>query len=162
MYERERTLYAFNWDYVHMSAADIGEDEMSLQPAPGINPPVWILGHLAVATDYALKSLGQPTQCPRAWHASFGPGSEPVAGQKVPITKEELLAAIRRGHELVSEATTQVSPEHLEKPHGVELLAPTKIKTLGDLISHLMTTHEAMHIGQLSVWRRMTGRKPFV
>jgi uncharacterized damage-inducible protein DinB len=42
-------------------------------------------------------------------------------------------------------------------PHEVEFLKPTPLKTNRHLLSHLMTTHESMHIGQLSTWRRQMG-----
>lgn len=162
MFDRELLLYAFLLDYIRASVADISEDEMTLQATPGTNPPVWILGHLALATDYALKTLGQSAQCPRAWHLSFGPGSTPLADQKVTVTKAELLAAIEKGHELVSAAAAAADPARMSEPHAVAILKQSKIQTNGDLVAHLMTTHEAMHIGQLSVWRRVTGRPPLV
>lgn len=162
MFDRERLLYAFLLDYIRASVADIGEDELTHQATPGTNPPVWILGHLALATDYALKTLGEPTQCPRAWHASFGPGTKPLADQKVSPTKAELLAAIEKGHELVSAAAATADPARMDEPHSIPFLKQSKLQTNGDLLAHLLTTHEALHIGQLSVWRRATGRPPLV
>ena len=31
------------------------------------------------------------------------------------------------------------------------------LPTLADLLSYLLSTHEAMHLGQLSAWRRQLG-----
>ena len=52
MLERELTLYKFNHNYLKMLAADISESDMRLAPFEGANPPVWILGHLAICNDF--------------------------------------------------------------------------------------------------------------
>ena len=31
------------------------------------------------------------------------------------------------------------------------------LPTVGDLLAHLLTTHSAYHLGQLSTWRRAAG-----
>jgi hypothetical protein len=44
----------------------------------------------------------------------------------------------------------------------VELFKDSPVQTQGDILSHLMTTHFATHVGQLSVWRRAHGKPPLV
>jgi len=34
------------------------------------------------------------------------------------------------------------------------------LPTRGDLLAHILTTHEATHLGQLSAWRRQLGFPP--
>lgn len=162
MLEQQSRLYKFNLFLLENLTRDISEAEMSLQPAEGVNPPVWILGHLAVATDYASKTLGVATACPKAWHLDFAPGSTPLKMHEPIPTKEDLMTAIRNGHERVTAAAAQATAEQLAGPHSVALLQGSPLATVGDLVSHLMNTHEAMHMGQLSMWRRLTGRKPLV
>jgi hypothetical protein len=54
----------------------------------------------------------------------------------------------------VGKATDEV----LLKPHGVEMaFVRNNFPTVGDLTSHLMTTHTGFHLGQLAMWRRMMG-----
>ncbi len=79
MFERELTLYEFQLNYLRLLAADLEDGQMQAAPFEGANPPVWILGHLAVATDYAAGLLGQRPVLPREWHKQFGPGSQPSA-----------------------------------------------------------------------------------
>ncbi len=104
MLERELTLYKFNLNYLRRLLADIAEADMTATPFAGANPPVWILGHLAVATDYAGRMLGLERACPRDWHAKFSPGSKPADLQAPLPTKAELLAAIENGHRRVADA----------------------------------------------------------
>lgn len=162
MLEQQCRLYKFNLFVLENMVADIQESEMAHQPAPDTNPPLWILGHLAVATDYASRALGVPTACPKQWHVDFGPGSTPLKMHGPAPTKAELLEAIRSGHQRVTAAAAQANAEQLAVPHSVKILQGTPLETVGDFVTHVMNTHEAMHIGQLSMWRRMTGRKPLV
>lgn len=162
MLEQQCRLYGFNLFVLDKMTADITDSEMTHQPAPNTNPPIWILGHLAIATDYASKTLGVATACPKAWHVDFGPGSTPLKMHDPVPTKDELMAAIHAGHERVSAAALTATAEQLAGPHAVAILSGTPLETNGDLITHLMNTHEAMHIGQLSMWRRLTGRKPLI
>jgi DinB family protein len=162
MFERELTLYKFNRNYLRLLAADIDESDLGTAPFPGANPPVWILGHLAVATDYAARLLGLERACPRQWHAQFAPGSKPTELKPPLPTKEELLAAIENGHRRVSEAAPNASAEAMNQPHAVELLKPTTLKTVGDVLAHLMCTHAAFHLAQLSACRRKAGKGPVV
>ena len=162
MLERELTLYKFNLNYLKLLAADLDESAMGTAPFEGANPPVWILGHLAVATDYAARILGLERACPKQWHAQFGPGSKPAALVPPLPAKEELVAAIENGHRRVAEAAPAASAEVLSQPHAIELLKPTVLKTNGDVLAHLMCTHASFHIAQLSACRRKTGKGPVV
>jgi hypothetical protein len=46
----------------------------------------------------------------------------------------------------------------MSQPQTAELLKNTPLKTIGDVMDHLLTTHFAFHIGQLSAWRRLEGK----
>jgi hypothetical protein len=156
MLERESLLFAWVLDYTRKLANGIDDAQMTVQPAPGMNTPVWILGHLAIASDFAGMFLGLPMACPKVWHKIFGPGSDP---SKVPTphpTKAELLAQIEANHARVTEALRTATPEALAKPHT---FAPTRdiFPTIADMLAHLMTTHPTLHLGQLSAWRRLHG-----
>jgi len=68
VFERELTLYEFTLALLKLIAADLDEAAMGTAPFEGANPPVWILGHLAICTDYAGQLLGLQPECPRPWH----------------------------------------------------------------------------------------------
>ncbi len=162
MFERELTLYKFNLSFIRTLAADLDEDDLGRVPFPGANPPVWILGHLAVATDYAGRILGLKPVCPRQWHAQFGPGTKPADVPQPWPSKGDLLSAIETGHRRVSEAAPTASSEAMNQPHAVELLKTTNLSTVGDVAAHLMTNHESFHIAQLSACRRHKGKGPII
>lgn len=157
MFDRERTLFRFVLTYCHKLAADVEDEKFAYQPYPGANPPAWIVGHLAVVTDYILMFLGQPRQCPEDWAKKFGPGSTPSGNLADYPPRAELMAALERGHQKVDEAIQKVAPQMLGAPNPFEPMrefAPT----LGEMLSHMMTTHPAFHMGQFSTWRRIQGK----
>jgi hypothetical protein len=103
MFQRELTLYSFNLAHLKLLAADLPEETLGDRPASGLKPARWVLGHLAISTDLALRCVGQPEHCPPAWHEAFGPGSA-LEHPDVAPTKAELVAAIEAGHGYVSAA----------------------------------------------------------
>jgi hypothetical protein len=48
----------------------------------------------------------------------------------------------------------------MAKPQSFPFFVNTPIKTVGDCVALLMTTHFSTHIGQLSLMRRQLGRPP--
>ncbi len=162
MLELETRLYRFNLNYLKLLAADFDEAHWHETPIAGGNSPLWILGHLTVATDYALRTLGEKSRCPKEWHRAFGPGSDPLAIPTPYPAKADLLAALETGHLEVISAAQRADPARMAQPHNLEILRGSGIDTLEEMTAHLMTTHEAMHLGQLSLLRRKTGKRYLV
>lgn len=161
MFEQEIVLYGFTLSYGRMQALDIPDEQFADQPAAGVNHPAWIFGHLSISTDYALKQLGAETHCPPEWFKLFGPGSQAEPDRAKYPAKKTLLDAWKAGHEQVLAALPSADPAKLAAPHTLpmELLRKAFPRTR-DLLAHLLTTHEAAHLGQLSMWRRLKGMKP--
>ncbi len=91
MFEHECKLYAFVLYYARQLTADIDDAQLAEQPAPGMNHPAWIIGHLAICTDYAAMTLGLEKTCPEAWHKMFGPGSTLTTNRSDYPSKAELI-----------------------------------------------------------------------
>ena len=160
MFTCEIFLNKFNRAYLNNLLKDFPDDQLDFQPHPELHSARWILAHLAIVSDYAAKMMDLPSLCPRTWHVAYGPASKPGTSDRVNPTKPELLAAIDEGYSRVCFSLPTVSAEHLSVPHGVALLDGTLLKTRGDLVCHILTTHFALHLGQLSTNRRMLGRPP--
>lgn len=157
MFDRELTLYAFNLWYGKHLVADIPDEQFAEQPTEGLNHPAWILGHLAAVADSGLQLLGQPLALPAEWHQLFDPGTVPSPERSLYPTKAELVAAYEAGHKRLIEAVAAgPDPARLARPSPLRDLRPV-LPTLGDLLAHILTTHEATHLGQLSAWRRQLG-----
>jgi hypothetical protein len=139
---------------------DIDEAHFTV-PVPGAkNPPAYILCHLAVANDGALRLLGQPPLCPPEWRGIFGPGGNPDA---VPLTypsKIELVELLERGHAAICQAAVSASTDEMRQPHGIPFLAASPIQTKAEAVALLLTGHFSFHSGQLSLMRRQLGFAP--
>jgi hypothetical protein len=88
---------------------------------------------------------------------TFGPGSVPVEDRSAYPTKAELVDTMRKTHARAIELLEAATVEELAAPNQTPFF-PQQFPTVGDLATHLVTTHAAMHLGQLSAWRRCVGK----
>ena len=160
MLENARAVYAMNLGLLKSSVKDLTPEQMVTQASPITNPPVWILGHIAVTADGAGQLLGLAKVLPDAWHQQFGQGSKPMPTLNPMPTKDELMRTIDDVHERISKATETADATRLAQPHGIPFFENTPVKNIGDAMTLLMTLHEAFHIGQLSFCRRQMGFAP--
>jgi len=143
-----------NLAYAEALVSDIEDGQMAQQPAGLRNHPAWTLGHLAVSQDFALQLLEQPSAAEPSWVRLFGSGGVPTDDRLNFPTKTELLQALRLEHEKVAAAFKGHFERRATAPNPFPPLA-VRFPTVGDLVLHLMTTHEATHLGQLTAWRRV-------
>ncbi len=145
--------------YGEMLCGDVVEAHMADQPAPGINHPAWILGHLALTADYAATMLGGAGVCPAEWTAVFDQ-KKPLSTNRADYpSKADLLATLRRATENAIEHADALAPADAAKPHNQGWFEK-ELPTMGDMMSFLLVGHPGIHLGQLSAWRRMTGGAP--
>ncbi len=156
MFATELKLFAFHHAFAHLLADPVPAGRFAEQPAAGVNHPAWIVGHLAFAADVGLKVSGVPTVCPAGWDATFGIGSVPASDPGAYPPKAELLALYDLTHERLTAAAPHADPAVLASPQPLDFLRP-HMQTMGDLLSHILSSHEAFHLGQLSTWRRVLG-----
>ena len=158
-----RTCYAVHTAYGRTLAADLPDDRFTEVPLPGMNPPVWLLGHVAVVGNFALSllaglGLDAPAVDLPGWRENFGVGTEPLVYQPgfAPPSADDLRDAVAATHDRFHARTAEVTPAMCAEPVTIERIA-ARFPTHGDLLTHLLTTHDAVHWGQLSAWRRAAG-----
>lgn len=159
MFEHEVTVYRFMHHYGRKLLADVSEAQFKTPAFAGGNPPSWIVGHLTVSADFILGVLGKPRLLPKSWMVLFGPGSDPFKHLDRHPDHATLIAAYEAGHQAVFEAMKDADASKLSGPSPFEPLKEM-LPTAGDLLAHLLTSHEAFHISQLSACRRSTGNSP--
>jgi hypothetical protein len=125
----------------------------------GVNHPAWILGHLAWSTDRARALLGLEAEYPSEWATMFGFGSKPSATRGDYPSRAELLQAVERGFERLRDQAASATPEQLAQP-STNPRTKDLLPTVKDAIANLLTGHAGVHVGQLSMWRRMIGLPP--
>ena len=158
MFDNEIVINDFQLRMLTRIAADIPESQL-FQPGAGHgHPPAWILGHLAICGEIGQKFLGGKLVHPR-WLVLFGPGSSDRIAEDVSLTHAILTQANTDAYAQFRELAAHADAQRLQAPHGVELLKGSGIDTVGQLITHLLTSHFATHLAQLSSCRRAGGHK---
>ena len=130
-------------------------DEQVYMGVDTTNPPAWILGHLAAEADKALTTLGEKQLLLQDWHIAYLQGSSPDA-VKVRHSKNELWQANETVYAALRTAALALSAERLLEPSHSDFLRE-HLPTRADWLGHILTTHVAMHAGQLQYWRRLQG-----
>lgn len=152
---RRITLETFN---------DLAPNERLHQAAPGLNHPLWLLGHIATSENHLILDFcaGKPL-LPKEYGPLLGIGSKPVADASAYPPAETLLAELARVHEAALAYVRGMNPADLDLPPlGFERL-PDRAKELfatrGRCIWH-HAHHEAAHAAQMAYIRRLLG-KPY-
>lgn len=158
MFDNELVINEFQLRMLARIAADVPESQL-FQPSAGHgHPPVWILGHLAICGEIGQKLLRGKITHPR-WLVLFGPGSSDRIAEDESLTHAALVQANIDAYARFREMAAQADAQQMQAPHGADLLRGTGIETVGQLITHLLTSHFAAHLAQLSSCRRSEGHK---
>ena len=127
-------------------------DDWSVR-AGGGNSAHWVLGHIAVSRRVLLRYLDAPAE-PADWEELFARDAEHGDPAKFPAP-EVLLADIHeRGKDITARLTSMTDEEadaELPRP------SPDGGTTVADR-ARFFQFHEAYHIGQLGLYRRLAGR----
>jgi hypothetical protein len=151
-------VYGFFTGWLSWLLADMSDDELRRPIAPGQHAGLWVLGHLNFAGTNALKILGEDVSAEQRRLAAFAPGSKPGAEIPPEFTKASLLADLRANESRIASVLARTDPAVLAAPHGRDYFSDTPLKTLGDVLTQLLTVHAGYHLGQLSVYRASLGK----
>ena len=136
--------------------ADVAPADMCRQPNGILNHAAWQIGHVTFVRSAMMQLLGAPGEVPADWAGLFAPGTTPSADAGKYPSKEELLAAFGRAQRRVIDVVKGTTADVLERPTPIEGIRGM-FPTVGRLVAGMLTTHDGMHLGQLSVWRRVQG-----
>lgn len=150
--------FAFSQSYLHKLVDDVACEQWCAQPLPGkvLNHPAWVVGHLAWVHQNGVAFVtGQPNAAPAAWKELFAPGSKVSVERSAYPAKAELLAAYDASCPVFIDAIRHAKPESLAQAAPERMRS--RFPTIGHLILGMITSHETVHLGQLSAWRRAMG-----
>jgi hypothetical protein len=135
---------------------DISEESL-FKPSVGHgHSPVWLLGHLAIVGEAGQRMLGGKISHIE-WLRLFGPGSVDNIPFDPALTKSLLISAVTENYQLLRSLALVTEEANVTRPHGVSVLEGTPIVTVKHCITHLLTSHFAFHLAQLSSCRRAAG-----
>ena len=150
------TLAAMNAELLNRMLADVPQELMCRQLHGVKNHAAWQVGHLAFVRAGMAQVLGAEPVLGPEWQGKFGRGTEPVDDPAAYPSKEQLLAAYARAHRASVEAIRRADDATLDGPTPLPGLAK-RFPTKRLLIIGMFGSHEGLHLGQLSVWRRLVG-----
>lgn len=156
--------YDFNLAYAKILVADLSPRQMTMTPVDGLeNHPSFTLGHLVSASAMVAEDLGAAPEISAGWHDLFsrnGPGDprRPDPDKSKYPDKETLLLELNGQHEKVKKLLQQADDRQLARE--IKWRFGYLMPTLLDVVIFFCINHEAMHLGQLSAWRRAMGLPP--
>lgn len=161
MFDREAKFNQFLLGYFDKIVADIPADQITERGPGGLHPPVWVLGHLAICAELGQMLLGGELKH-RDWVEVFGPQSSDDVNDAGKYSKDKFVQVIRDEYPKLAGMLGESPQERLDQPHGIDVLDGSGIETVADAEVHLLTTHLAFHLAQLSGWRRASGKGPLL
>jgi len=147
---------AVNIDYAKKLVADIPEEKMAAQPVAGMNHAAWVLGHLAYVFDSMTSVFDQKPTMSAEWKTLFNLSSKPDADRAKYPSKAALLEAYENAYQRIVDLVKGASVESLAREFPNPRLR-TSLPTVGIAMVHILTSHQGIHLGQLSAWRRAQG-----
>jgi uncharacterized damage-inducible protein DinB len=143
----------------HRYLDDLKPEHFSHQPAAGLNSAAWIVGHLA-GTDRRILSLRLGVTdlpvVPAGFEERFLP-TRAAAGVQAELGDPAELVALFDAHRdrLIAVVRT-LTPGELNEP----LPTPHPLFATKGEAASFMAVHTAMHLGQVTVIRRVLGYPP--
>jgi hypothetical protein len=139
--------------------ADVSDADIVAQPGGIANHPAWMIGHLTHTCQLLGGVLGVAEWLPENWAARFGAGSVPVPDPGAYETKAEALARLRDAQSRVTDAVERLDDSRLDEPFP-DASYHDVFPTIRHAITQVLVGHTAMHVGQVTVWRRAMGLPP--
>ena len=138
----------------HKNVDGVSHDESLVQPHPGGNCLNWVVGHLADSRDSLRKLVGLEPASSEA-NPVYARSAEPLKDSGSATPFDELTAAFSKDQDAIVGAIKAMTPEQLAAPAPFSPGNDPE-ETVGTLLAGLIF-HEAYHIGQTGVLRRIAG-----
>lgn len=153
------TSYELHLRHLRSLVADLTAEQMVAQPVGILNHPAWTIGHLAHSGEAIGGELGLPPWLPTYWKTLFGTGSLPSSNASGYPSRNELLTTLDAGCARLKRKLSELSMTEWEAPLP-DIRYRDRLPTIGHAVVHILSGHTALHIGQLTVWRRAMSLGP--
>lgn len=126
------------------------------QPTESGNCLNWIAGHLVTAYNSVLPSLEEDVVWDEVRAETYKRGSDPLVVPEDAIEFAEVVETFATAHDRVMRGLGNLAPDRLSEPAPYSP-GNNPDETLGTLL-HLIAFHQAYHVGQLGLGRRLVGK----
>jgi uncharacterized damage-inducible protein DinB len=151
MQEALAQQYGFIYKVTATNLEGMTPEQSLAQPSPGGNCANWILGHLTNVQNGVMQALGEKP----VWDSDelARAGIEPITGREVAIDwntlRDRFLGSRERCLAAISSLSDKGLAESVPHPFGSTC-------TRAELLN-LLAFHQAYHVGQLGMSRRIAG-----
>ena len=147
--------FEFNHRAAHRNLNSVTHEESLVHPTPAGNCANWVLGHIVATRNLVMQALGEPEVWTSDQAAPYQRGAAaPLAGDRAERF-EDILAALDRSQSLVIARIGALQDEDITRT--VPAIGPLDASTLGERLAAL-SFHEAYHVGQFGLLRRLLGK----
>ena len=140
---------------LRMNLEGVNQDESLVQPQPAGNCLNWVVGHLVAVYNNALPLLGQESVEDPAVLRRYDRGSAPLADPAEAMELSELMSLWERITPRVDAGLAALTAEAMAQPAPFSP-GDDPDETVGSLVATVLF-HQAYHIGQTGVLRRIAG-----
>lgn len=150
-------LYNFQVRYLMQLLANIPDHRLFEKQDEGFNSPGWLLGHLCVEAEDVLKYLDIPYKLLEPqWFRWFSNSTGKLTlSERLPM-KIELITEFEQRYSLLAVYYMQLTGQQMSSAHPSKFLEKD-YSNLDSWFSHHLTTHLAIHCGNLVVWKKLSG-----
>ena len=139
---------------IHRNLEGVSHEESIRRPQPGGNSTNWIVGHIVASRSRVLAALGEANVLADESIATYRRGSDGNVEAGLPLN--DLIDAFDRSQPILVARLRRLTEAELAAKSPVPTPAGPDAN-LGAALSAL-TFHEAYHIGQLGIARRLIGK----
>ena len=153
MISKEDFKDLFNtWERIlDMQTKDLSQEDLLIQPQPGGNCMLWVLGHMVNSLCEVVIELGGPAPAVASTYERFASGSEPVLGDEEGLPS---LEKIKEDFATISKIAIHALDEQSEEFFAEE--ASHGQTNGGSLL--FSSFHLSYHSGQLEYLRNLAGK----
>lgn len=141
---------------------DIPADRFAFMPHPNMNHPAFCIGHLSLYPNRVFNLVGRKDLVVEkpGYAELFQAGVPCVNEQKKYPARDELVKHYFDRHRAVGELLPNIPEETWLTENPFEGRFRDLFPTVGLAVNFLMGSHQMVHLGQISAWRRAIGLGP--
>lgn len=149
-------------DYARRLSDDIPAERFAEIPCAGMNHPAFCYGHLALYPNRIARLLGHDgcVELPEAWTELFQAGATCVADDGRYPGRDAILEGFFAGHQRAAALLAETADAQFDAPNPLEGRMREIFPTIAVAAVFLTGPHVALHLGQVSAWRRAAGFGP--
>lgn len=149
-------LFDFQLSYILKLVDNIPDNMIYDLQLKGINSPGWILGHLIVEAEDVLNHLNVPyTSINPEWYDWFRNTTGKIDSLNRLPSKQELIDILVYRYHLLKSTYEDLDVNLLNSSHPSEMMSSV-LTNLDSWFAHHITTHIAIHAGNISVWKKLS------